>query len=73
MNSISDIVDVIGGSGKLAIILGVKPSAASEMKRRDSIPVKYWPKLVDECRAIGVRGVNYDSLVSLHQKKHEAA
>lgn len=68
MNSIPDIIDEIGGSSKLAEWLHIKPSTASEMKRRQSIPVKYWPSLVDQCRDHGIRGVNYDKLVELHQK-----
>lgn len=53
MNTISDIFDVFGGNAAVARILGVGASTASEMKRRESIPVEYWPALVDEARKIG--------------------
>lgn len=69
MNSIPAIFDQIGGPSKVAEILSVKTSAASEMKRRGSIPVRYWPRLVDACKELGIRGVNYDVLVDLHQKE----
>lgn len=69
MNSVPAIFDRIGGPTRVAEILDVKTSAASEMKRRKSIPVKYWPRLVDACKEAGIRGVNYDVLVDLHQKE----
>lgn len=68
MKDISTLFDQIGGPARVAEALAVKPSAASEMKRRASIPVRYWPRLVDECRSRGIRGVNYDVLVDLHQR-----
>jgi hypothetical protein len=73
MDTVSDIFDEIGGPGKVAEWLDVKPSTASEMKRRQSIPAWHWQKLVDACREHGVRGINFDLLVALHQKKDTAA
>lgn len=73
MKSVPTLFDEIGGTGKVAELLAIKPSAASEMKRRESIPVRYWPRLVDVCRDLGIRGVNYDVLVDLHQKEGRAA
>jgi hypothetical protein len=73
MKTISDIFDVVGGPGKMAEYLNVKPSTASEMKRRQSIPVIYWPRLVDVCREQSIRGVNFDTLVLMHVHKAEAA
>ena len=55
----------LGGPTKVARILGVGFTTASEMKRRGSIPVKYWPTLVAACRADGV-SVSYDELVAMH-------
>jgi len=69
MIDVPSLFDAIGGPGKVAEMLSVKPSAASEMKRRASIPVRYWPRLVDACRDSGIRGVNYDMLVSLHAER----
>lgn len=69
MDSVNTLFKEIGGPGKMASLLGVKPSAASEMKRRGSIPVRYWPQLVDGCRDKGIRGVNYDVLVSIHAER----
>lgn len=68
MNSVPLIFDALGGPARVAAALSVKPSAASEMKRRKSIPVKYWPKLVAACAAEGVEGVNYERLVKIHSE-----
>jgi len=53
MKTVSDIFDIFGGNASVARILGVGPSTASEMKRRESIPVEYWPDLVAEGRRVG--------------------
>ena len=65
MKDIEAIFDAIGGSGKMAEALGIKPSAASEMKRRGSIPVRYWPKLIAICQNRSIPGVSYESLAKL--------
>ena len=68
MRNVPSLFDAVGGPGKVAELLGVKPSAASEMKRRKSIPVRYWPRLVDGCRDAGIADVNYGSLVAMHSE-----
>lgn len=65
MNTVTDLFDAIGGAAEMARCIDVKPSAASEMKRRGTIPVKYWPKLAAVCRARRIR-LSYDDLVRLH-------
>lgn len=66
MNSIPEIIQKIGGTGALANIIGVKLSTASEMSRRGTIPVKYWPRLIVGCKFKKIRGVTNDKLVALH-------
>lgn len=68
MQSVSYIFETLGGPTKVARILGVGFSTAMEMKRRGSIPVKYWPKLVDACHSVGAQNVTYDQLVELHSE-----
>lgn len=67
MNSVSALFEALEGPTKVAGILSVKTSAASEMKRRGSIPVRYWPDLV---AAFGERGIDlsYEDLVRLHSR-----
>lgn len=72
MATVPSLFEEIGGPGKMADLLGIKPSAASEMKRRGSIPVRYWPRLVEACREVGV-AVDYGQLVAMHAVNPEAA
>jgi hypothetical protein len=48
--------------------LGITTEHAAQMKARGSIPVRYWPRLVDSAKERGIRGINYDVLVSLHSE-----
>ncbi len=66
METVVDIFDSLGGPGAVAAAIGVKPSAASEMKRRKSIPVKHWPKLIEAARERGIEGVSADMLTQIH-------
>ena len=68
MTSVSSIFQNLGGPTKVARILDVGFSTASEMRRRGSIPVKYWPKLVAACEAEGVDGITYERLVEMHSE-----
>lgn len=62
MEKVSDIFDVFGGSTSLARLLGVNTSTASEMKRRESIPVEYWPRIVMEAKRIGRDDVTLEAI-----------
>lgn len=53
MQNVGDIFELFGGNAAVARVLNVGPSTASEMKRRESIPVEYWPALIDEARRLG--------------------
>ena len=66
METIDDVFEAFGGTSKTANILAVKQSTASEMRRRASIPVKYWPKLIKAAKASHIRGLSNDSLARLH-------
>ena len=65
MKTVDDIFSALGGTGALAKIIEVKHSAASEMRRRGSIPVRYWPQLIEGARAAGV-SIDSDLLVDVH-------
>jgi hypothetical protein len=66
MNTVDDIFTTLGGTGAVAKIIGVKHSAASEMRRRGSIPVRYWPALMQGARELAV-SIDSDTLVTIHQ------
>jgi hypothetical protein len=65
MRTVDDIFIALGGTGAVARIIDVKHSAASEMRRRSSIPVRYWPQLIDGARAASV-DITSDVLVEVH-------
>lgn len=69
MVTVSKTIDDLGGPTAVAAALGLKwPSAASEMKRRGSIHVKHWPKLIETARKRGKR-LTHDDLMKMHARK----
>jgi hypothetical protein len=66
MVTVDDIFKEFGGPTALARAIGINVSAASEMRRRASIPVSYWPKLVRVAKARGFAGLDYGRLVAMH-------
>lgn len=65
MKTVTDIIDACGGTSAFARLLEVNPSTASEMKRRQSIPVRHWPRLVRKATSDGII-ISNDLLVSVH-------
>lgn len=66
MRTISNIFDEFGGAAKVAAAIGVRQGTAQEMKRRQSIPVRYWPLLVRACQSKNIKGLDYAALVAMH-------
>jgi len=65
MDTVNDVFREFGGPTALGRAIGVNPSTASEMRRRASIPVDYWPKLIEAARQRGI-DLDSDSLVRIH-------
>lgn len=72
MNTVDDVFDKFGGPTALARAIGIKVSAASEMRRRASIPVTYWRDLVAVAKQHGLP-LTIDRLVSMHTGRKAAA
>jgi hypothetical protein len=66
MKSVEEIFVALGGTGAVARLLEVGHSTASEMRRRGSIPVRYWPRLVAVAVEREIEGISNDSLVGIH-------
>jgi hypothetical protein len=66
MDTVSDVFSEFKKTSAFADALGLKLSAASEMRRRNSIPVRYWPRLVEAARERGIDGISYEKLVEMH-------
>jgi hypothetical protein len=54
MKTFGDLFDAMGGPAAVAQIINVKLSTATEMKRRGTIPVDYWPKLLKGAERKGI-------------------
>lgn len=66
MNTVPDIIDKFGGNTAFAAVLGARHSStASEMKRRNSIPVRHWPAIIAAAAERGIP-LSYDDLVRIH-------
>lgn len=72
MNSVDDIFKQFGGTGAVARALEVKPSAASEMRRRSSIPVRYWHRLIEAAENKHLP-LDSEALIRLHAVDGERA
>jgi hypothetical protein len=66
MQNVADIFSAFGGPSALARALKVNTSTASEMKRRRSIPPKYWFKLLSEAKRQGLNEITADLLAKVH-------
>lgn len=66
MDTVNDVFREFGGPTALGRAIGVNPSTASEMRRRRSIPVDYWPRLVAAAHERGIDGLDYKTLVEMH-------
>lgn len=65
MLTVDELMDHFGGTSDFARALGIKVSTAGEMRRRASIPVRYWPKLRAIARQHKLR-LDYEKLVEVH-------
>jgi hypothetical protein len=71
MNSVREIIDALGGPTEFGRICGFtkNPGArGSDMRQRGSIPVIYWPRIVQAARAADLAITN-DTLVAAHQPR----
>lgn len=66
MNTVAQIIDGLGGNAAVARRLGLGASTVSEMKRRNSIPVKYWHGVMAIAQQIGAPPLTEKDLVRAH-------
>jgi len=75
METVPDIIAALGGSTAFGRICGFtkNPGArGSDMRQRGSIPVAYWPRIVEHAKAQNI-AIDNDVLVRAHQPRSEAA
>jgi len=56
---------VFGKLADVARILNVGHSTVSEMRRRNNIPVEYWPRLVEEAERMGRSDLTFEKMVEI--------
>lgn len=66
MKSVADIIDALGGNAAVARSLDVPPSTISEIKRRNSLPSKYFRPIITLAEQKEVAWVTADFLADLH-------
>lgn len=66
METIADLFFTFGGPARVGQAIGVSTEHAAAMKRRGSIPVDYWPSLIECAKARRIRGVTAELLMQLH-------
>ena len=75
MESVAEIIATLGGPTAFGVICGFSknPGArGSDMRQRGSIPVIYWPRIVEAAQVRGIE-INNDVLVRVHLPRTEAA
>jgi len=50
LRTVNDFFREFGGTSEVARLLGVPQSTAAEMKRKRSIHIKHWPKILESER-----------------------
>lgn len=62
----TQIINALGGNAIVARRIGRTPSAVSEMKRRGTIPVRYWSEIASLAGESGLKGITVQKLATLH-------
>ncbi len=71
-NTFEELLSLWENPKALSLDLGVPYINAQMMKRRRSVGVTHWPRLIDLAAAKGIRLTN-DDLVAMTVKRREAA
>ena len=71
METIAAVFDAFDGPAELGRAIGTTTEHAAGMRRRNSIPVTYWPKLIAAARERRISGITYESLTHMHVERAE--
>lgn len=73
MQTFGDLFDKFDGPARVGQAIGVSTIHAANMKRRGSIPPRYWPRLVQAATERGISEVTADKLAELAAARAERA
>lgn len=65
-STISGLIDMWPSIAEFAADLDVGYEAAKQMRRRNSVAVEHWPRLMEACRQRGISGINAEHMVAMH-------
>ncbi len=71
--TVADIFSRFNGPAEVGRAIGKSTEHAGLMKRRNSIPVAHWPKLIAAAKARKIAGLTYEALVQAHAKPRAAS
>lgn len=71
IRSVPELFDRLGGPAAVARLIGKPASTASEMKRRGSIPVEYWPTIIGAAVSKEI-DLSAEKMLQLHHAREAA-
>jgi hypothetical protein len=66
MMTVDDIFHLLGGPAEVGRIIGKSTEHAASMRRRGSVPVRYWAAILDASTQRNVREITHAALVAAH-------
>lgn len=71
MRTLEEVFDDLGGPSKIGQVLGISTEHAATMKRRGSIPARYWHELIKAAKRRGI-DISPEELTRIHARKRAA-
>lgn len=71
MRTVIDIVEAFGGTAEFAQVIGTTPQNVTNMKARNSIPSRFWRRIVANASSRRLKDVSLDVLADLHAYPRE--
>lgn len=65
MQNFADLIERFGGAARMALEIGVSANTIRQWACRNSIPGRYWQKIIDTAKRLGIRGINAAKLAEL--------
>lgn len=66
MMTVDDIFHLLGGPAEVGRIIGKSTEHAASMRRRGSVPVRYWAAIIDASAQRNVSEITHAALVAAH-------
>jgi hypothetical protein len=69
MESVSELIEPLGGTSAVAAALALPVTTVSSWKVRDQLPSRYWAPIINLARERRIAGISLERLVELHSPK----